>query len=109
MRQFADEIAAISRRQETGLMLVIGDDQVRRVEIFKPGQFDLGEFDFEGGGGTDFTPRLEAADTFRPDLGAVLTDLDGPARFQPRWPVIWAVPDSHAHAVPPFGRLLALR
>jgi hypothetical protein len=39
----------------------------------------------------------------------VLTDLDGPARFQPRWPVIWAVPESHAHAVPPFGRLLSLR
>ena len=109
MQQFASEMAAISRRQEAGLMLVIGDDQVRRIEIFKPGQFDLGEFDFEGGGGTDFTPLLEAADTYRPDLGVVLTDLDGPARFQPRWPVIWAVPDCHAHAVPPFGLLLTLR
>jgi hypothetical protein len=26
----------------------------------------------------------------------VLTDLDGPARFRPRWPVIWAVPEAHA-------------
>ena len=32
-----------------------------------------------------------------------------PARFRPRWPVIWAVPESHAHAMAPFGRLLSLR
>jgi hypothetical protein len=38
----------------------------------------------------------------------VLTDLQGPARFQPNWPVIWAVPESHALALPPFGQLLAL-
>jgi len=109
MQQFANEIAAISRRQEAGLVLLIGDDRVRRVEIFKPGRFALDDIEFEGGGGTDFTPLLEAADRYRPDIAVVLTDLDGPARFQPRWPVIWAVPDSHAHAVPPFGRLLSLR
>ena len=45
---------------------------------------------------TDFTPLLEAADVHRPDLGVVLTDLEGPARFRPRWPVIWAVPASHS-------------
>ena len=32
----------------------------------------------------------------RPDIVVVLTDLDGPARFRPRWPVIWAVPEAHA-------------
>jgi hypothetical protein len=39
----------------------------------------------------------------------VLTDLDGPARFRPRWPVIWAVTEAHARAVEPFGRKLVLR
>jgi predicted metal-dependent peptidase len=64
--------------------------------------------DFSGGGGTDFTPLLERADLYRPDIAVVLTDLEGPARFHPRWPVIWAVPESHASAVPPFGQLLTL-
>jgi predicted metal-dependent peptidase len=108
VRQFANEIAAISRRQEAGMVLLIGDDQVRRIEIFKPGRFGIGEIDFEGGGGTDFTPLLQAADRYRPDIAVVLTDLEGPARFQPSWPVIWAVPESHSHAVPPFGRKLTL-
>ena len=58
--------------------------------------------------GTDFMPLLEEADRHRPDIGVVLTDLDGPARFQPRWPVIWAVPEINAAAVAPFGRKLVL-
>jgi hypothetical protein len=76
MQQFANEIAAISRRQ------VIDDDRVRRIEVFNPSRFDLGAIDFEGGR-TDFTPLLDAADQYRPDIGVVLTDLQGPARFQP--------------------------
>jgi predicted metal-dependent peptidase len=108
LRRFAVEIAAISRRQEAGLVLVIGDDRVRRVEVFKPGRFDLDDIDFAGGGGTDFTPLLERADEYRPDIAVVLTDLEGPALFQPNWPVIWAVPESHTLAVPPFGQKLVL-
>jgi predicted metal-dependent peptidase len=108
MQQFVTEIAAISRRQEAGLVLVIGDDQVRRVEIFPPGKFNLDGIVIEGGGGTDFTPLIEEADHHRPDIAVVLTDLEGPARFKPAWPVIWAVPQRHAFTVPPFGRRLVL-
>ena len=107
LASFSTEIAAISRRQEAGLLLVIGDDRVRRVEQFRPGRFDLGAIDFSGGGGTDFTPLLERADLYRPDIGVVLTDLEGPANFRPDWPVIWAVP-ANAPAPPPFGRKLTL-
>ena len=108
MDRFAREIEAITRRLEAGLVLVIGDDRVQQVQSFEPGHSDLRQIEFRGGGGTDFTPLLEEADRHRPDIGVVLTDLDGPARFQPRWPVIWAVPEINAAAVAPFGRKLVL-
>ena len=108
MDRFACEMEAITRRLESDLLLVIGDDQVRRVEHFAPGRTDLRGIEFKGGGGTDFTPLLEEADHYRPDIGVVLTDLEGPARFKPRWPVIWAVPEAYATASHPFGRKLPL-
>ena len=114
LQRFAREIEALTRRLEAGLVLVIGDDQVRRVtrhepDALRPVRLDLHAIDFAGGGGTDFTPLLEEADSHHPDIGVVLTDLEGPARFKPRWPVIWAVPDSCSAAAAPFGRTLALR
>jgi predicted metal-dependent peptidase len=107
--RFARELEAITRRLEAGLTLVIGDDRVQRVVAFEPGRSDLREIQFQGGGGTDFTPLLEEADRHRPDLIVVLTDLEGPANFRPRRPVIWAVPESPAPVEAPFGRLLRLR
>ena len=109
MDRFAREIEAITRRQEAGLTLVIGDQRVRQVARFEPGRSSLRDIVFEGGGGTDFTPLLQEAETHRPDTVIVLTDLDGPARHEPRCPVIWAVPEAHAAAVAPFGRKLVLR
>ncbi|EJW11768.1 hypothetical protein A33M_2751 [Rhodovulum sp. PH10] len=109
MQKFAREVEAITRRLEAGLLLIIGDVKVRNVEWFEPGRSRLRDMVFEGGGGTDFSPLLEEADRHHPDICVVLTDLDGPARFVPRWPVIWAVTEAHARAVPPFGQLLVLR
>ncbi len=106
--RFASEIDAITRRLEAGLVLVVGDDHVRAVTHCEPGKSTLADLKFEGGGGTDFTPLLQEADRHHPDIGVVLTDLEGPARFRPRWPVVWAVQRQHASAVAPFGRLLVL-
>ena len=108
MERFATEIEAITRRQEAALVLVIGDDKVRRVTLFEPGKANLRAIEFSGGGGTDFAPLLREADKHRPDIGVVLTDLEGPAEFRPRWPVIWAVPEAYALNVQPFGRKLTL-
>ncbi len=108
MARFASEIAAISRRQEADLVLIVGDDRVQRVDRFEPGRFKLDGIPFDGGGGTDFSPLLAEADRHQPDIAVVLTDLEGPTRYRPHCPVIWAVPDSHADALPPFGRLLVL-
>jgi predicted metal-dependent peptidase len=108
LERFAREVEAITRRYEAALVLVIGDNVVRRVEHCEPGRCDLREITFTGGGGTDFSPLLEEADRHRPDIGVVLTDLEGPADFRPRWPVVWAVPPAHAAAKAPFGRTLVL-
>lgn len=109
IERFANEIETILRRQEAGLVLIVGDERVRQVEFFEPGRrFVLSEIEFSGGGGTDFTPLLAEADRHRPDIAVVLTDLEGPAEFKPRWPVIWAVPETHTHQMQPFGRLLTL-
>jgi predicted metal-dependent peptidase len=108
MARFAREIEALTRRLEAALVLVIGDDRVRRVTRFEPGKSDLRDIEFQGGGGTDFTPLLQEADTHHPDIAIVLTDLDGPVAFKPRWPVLWAVPEAHASAIAPFGRKLVL-
>jgi predicted metal-dependent peptidase len=98
----------MTRRLEAELTIVIGDNRVRRVARFKPGLSDLREITFNGRGGTDFTPLLEEADRHRPDIAVVLTDLDGPAFFSPRWQVIWAVPETFPMPPQPFGRLLKL-
>jgi predicted metal-dependent peptidase len=109
MARFAREIDAITRRLEAGLVLVIGDDQVRSVLHCPPGQCKLRDVVFAGGGGTDFTPLLQEAARHGPDSVVVLTDLEGPARYKPACPVIWAVPEAHQAAVEPFGRKLVLR
>jgi predicted metal-dependent peptidase len=109
LSRFAREIDAITRRTESELVLVIGDDRVRRVLHPAPGRSDLSTIEFQGRGGTDFTPLLEEAGRHRPDIVVVLTDLDGPARLRPSWPVLWAVPEARRHATPPFGRLVELR
>ncbi|MDP2006869.1 MAG: VWA-like domain-containing protein [Rubrivivax sp.] len=109
MERFAREIDALTRRLEAGLVLVIGDDRVREVLHCEPGRSGLQDLVFAGGGGTNFTPLLEEADRHRPDISVVLTDLEGPAHFKPRWPVLWAVTEAYQHAVAPFGRVLVLR
>jgi predicted metal-dependent peptidase len=109
MERFAGEIDAITRRLEAAMVLVIGDDRVREVQQCRPGRSGLRDLAVQGGGGTDFTPLLEEAAVHEPDIAIVLTDLEGPARFRPRCPVIWAVPPAYAAALPPFGRLLVLR
>ena len=88
---------------------MVGDDQVQQVKTFAPGRCELAGLQFQGGGGTDFTPLLEEADRHAPDIMVVLTDLEGPTRCRPRSPVLWAAPEAHPPPQPPFGRLLVLR
>jgi predicted metal-dependent peptidase len=108
LERFSNEITSITRRLEVPVTLVVGDERVQHVAQFEPGRCRLADVAFHGGGGTDFTPLLEEADSHGPDLTVVLTDLQGPARFRPRAPVIWAVPEQYRSALQPFGRKLVL-
>jgi predicted metal-dependent peptidase len=109
LERFSRELDAITRRAEAGVVLVVGDDAVRRVAYLPPGDAGLRGLSFQGRGGTDFAPLLREADAYAPDIGVVLTDLDGPADFRPRWPVLWAVPaEAAGRARAPFGRVVAI-
>ncbi len=108
LERFAGEIAAISRRTESPVTLIVGDDRVREVREFAVGECRLLPLEVAGGGGTDFSPLLEEAARRGADLGVVLTDLEGPAAFRPAFPVIWAVPPSQQYLTLPFGRRIVL-
>lgn len=119
LARFAAELSALTRRLDTPVTVVVGDDAVRAVHLLAPGRLGLKELQawaseagFAGAGGTDFTPLLEEASRHRPDLTVVLTDLEGPARHRPPGALLWAVPpgaDEAAIAAAPFGRVLRLR
>lgn len=116
LARFAAELAALTRRLDAPMTVVVGDDTVRAVHQLKPGRLGLKDLQAwlgtPGAGGTDFTPLLEEASRHRPDLTVVLTDLEGPARHRPPGVLLWAVPpgaDEAALAATPFGRVLRLR
>jgi predicted metal-dependent peptidase len=112
--RFAREVEAVVRRHRAAIALVLGDDRVRAERELPAAHraplrlAALLAAAFTGGGGTDFSPLLQAAEARAPDLIVVLTDLDGPAAFRPRAPVLWAVPQPHAANPVPFGRRLLL-
>jgi hypothetical protein len=107
--RFSAELDAISRRHESPLVQVIGDDAVREVRRCDAGHSRLREIRFDGGGGTDFAPLIAEAMRHAPDIVVVLTDLQGPTGPAPRCPVIWAVPPAWRQASAPFGRVLVLQ
>ncbi|NEX20824.1 hypothetical protein G3480_10955 [Thiorhodococcus mannitoliphagus] len=108
LQGFAREIEAITRRLESRIVVIIGDDQVTDVRSFEPGRSNLRDIRFQGGGGTDFSPLLREAERFAPDMGVFLTDLDGKADYLPSFPVLWAVPAAYEAMPVPFGRKLVL-
>lgn len=108
LARFATEIDRLIRWHRASAWLLIGDDQLRDEVRLQAGCREVRGLRFRGGGGTDLTPLLTAADRHQPDIGVCLTDLQGPIDFTPAWPVLWAVPPAFADTPLPFGRLLVL-
>lgn len=108
MQRFSNEIDRIVRTFKAEARLIIGDDCVREQHLLKSGVNELRAVQFNGGGGTDFVPLINAANDYKPDIGVFLTDLEGPAGEPPAWPIIWAVP-AEANAQPlPYGQRIIL-
>ena len=108
MRRFANEIDRILKTLRTEIYLIAGDHQVRSQCRLGPGVQALREISFDGGGGTDFQPLIQAANELKPDLGVFLTDLAGPAGDAPTWPILWAVPGDNSRNEAPFGTRILL-
>ncbi len=106
--RFATEIDRLMKLHRASVWLVIGDDHVRSEVQLKPGCQEVRGIRFHGGGGTDLTPLLAAADRYKPDIVVCLTDLQGPIAFVPTWPVVWAVPPAFAATQVLFGTVLTL-
>jgi hypothetical protein len=108
LRLFAGEIGGILRRSGAEARLIVFDTEVQLDIPLAPDrwQTQLAAQPLQTGGGTDFRPALSQATLYAPSIVVVLTDLDGPAGFAPKFPVIWATPvDAPA---PPFGRIVRL-
>lgn len=89
LSQQASEVASIvsrARVKETHVSFV--DTAVRATQVFKRGEKI--EFKPAGGGGTNFCPGVEWAESLKPD--AIIYFTDGYGRFPdraPRAPMIW--------------------
>jgi predicted metal-dependent peptidase len=108
LARFVAEITAILERLEPRLLLIVCDAAVHQTFEFigREGAAMLRRFKFKGGGGTDFRPAILEATKWQPDLLIYLTDLEGEAGNEPKYPVLWAVPEGRALA--PWGRIIEL-
>lgn len=108
LARFVAEITAILERLEPRLLLIVCDAAVHQTFEFsgRAGAAQLRRFKFKGGGGTDFRPAILEATKWQPDLLIYLTDLEGEAGNEPKYPVLWAVPEGGALA--PWGRIIEL-
>lgn len=104
------EAVALARRTRAELHLIPFDDQPGTTVLLTSTTTasDLRRLAVPRGGGTAFPPVFDAAAALRPSVLIVLTDLEAPLPVQPRFPVIWAVPDARHAPRPSWGTLLDL-
>lgn len=110
MREFASEIDAIKGQLNARISLQACDAAlaVDGPWIFEPWEALRLPHDFQGGGGTRFTPVFEWAEQLErpPDLLVYFTDAEGefPTR-EPNFPVLWLV---KGKANVPWGQRIQL-
>ena len=103
---FAAEVLGIERRSAAELH-VLGFDTEVHSQFRMRDAGDLKRLDIRRGGGTDFAPVIECAKALDPSLCIILTDLDAPFPPDPKFSVIWCVPNPVRH-IPAFGTVLQI-
>ena len=109
-RMFCAEISGIARRTCAEIIVIPFDESPEPPLRFGPGEglSRLARMETRRGGGTDFRPLLQQAQTLALSVLVILTDLDGETGPAPRaLPVIWALPPG-AHSAAPWGRRISL-
>ncbi|MEL7343402.1 MAG: VWA-like domain-containing protein [Pseudomonadota bacterium] len=103
---FAAEAIAVVRRTGAEAYLLGFDTEVHTKAQFDRAQA-LASLAMRRGGGTDFGPVLEDAQSYDPSMIVMLTDLDAELTFKPTAAVLWAVP-AMPSTKPEFGKVLVL-
>jgi hypothetical protein len=108
LSRFAAEVAAVIEQTGALLYLIVSDAGVHSAQELagKDGARLMRGFKFKGGGGTDFRPAIAEAARWKPDFLIYLTDLEGEAGDQPKFPVLWAILEGRPRA--PWGALVEL-
>jgi predicted metal-dependent peptidase len=109
LRLLLAEVEAIALRVQASLHLLSFDEGLHHDMALDPAtaRATLSALDLPQGGGTDFRPLLARSAELAPSALVILSDMDGPMGPRPRFPVIWAVPQSDPPQAP-FGHVLSL-
>jgi predicted metal-dependent peptidase len=103
---FAAEAMGVQRRSGAECHLLGFDTDIHsQTRLDSPDT--LKQVNLRRGGGTALEPVFTAALRLDPSVLIILTDLDVPVPYPPRFDVIWAVP-TRIRKPPPFGVLLVM-
>ena len=110
LQQFANEVySAQTAMRPQSIHVVYIDTQVNHVDVFD--RYDPVTMSMHGGGGTEFDPLFQYADTqdeVEFDCMVYLTDGYGSvsASSEPDCPVLWALTVDNPEFNPPFGEVM---
>jgi predicted metal-dependent peptidase len=113
LSRFTAEIIRISKLTNSRVLLVVCDAKVHDVKILKTDKEIQGlrNFEYKGGGGTNFRPAFKEIERHMPvDAIVFLTDTYGTMpQKDPGVPTLWTVPPGIVPRDVPFGRVLRLQ
>jgi predicted metal-dependent peptidase len=111
LNRFLAEIKGVVSRTGAKTYVIVADCEVHDVFEVSPDNLvqSIRKLEFRGHGGTDFSPALKKADELKVSQVVYLTDLEGPAEYKAKAPVVWTVPKIlRNNPRAPYGTLLLI-